>query len=80
MAVWIREQLTLHLAALAAVSLDSCHLSENARRARRRAFGEESPEGKAWAQRMHHFEHEGCAVAWEEMIQWHAGERRRKRT
>ena len=72
-AVWIREQMELHLAELDALGLDFYHLSENVHRARRKVFGEESPEGKAWADElMHVFKHEGYAAAWEKIIQWRA--------
>lgn len=73
-AVWIREQFALHFAELDAIGLDFYHLSENVHRARRAVFGEESPEGKAWADElMHCFKHDGYAVAWEKIIQWRAG-------
>jgi hypothetical protein len=61
-AIWIREQMELHLAELDALGLDFFHLSENVHRARRKVFGEESPEGSAWAgELMHVFKHEGYA-------------------
>ena len=67
-AVWIREQMQLHFAELDALGLDFYHLSENVHRARRKVFGEDSPEGKAWADElMHVFKHEGCAAAWERL-------------
>ena len=73
-AVWIREQFALHFAELDAIALDFYHLSENVHRARRAVFGEESPDGKAWADElMHCFKHEGYAFAWEKIIQWRAG-------
>jgi len=72
-AAWIREQMELHLAELDALGLDFFHLSENVHRARRKVFGEESPEGSAWAgELMHVFKHEGYAAAWEKIIQWRA--------
>ncbi len=72
-ATWIREQMELHLAELDALGLDFFHLSENVHRARRKVFGEESPEGSAWADElMHVFKHEGYAAAWEKIIQWRA--------
>ena len=56
-----------------ALGLDFYHLSENVHRARRKVFGEESPEGKAWADAlMHVFKHEGCSSAWEQLIPWRA--------
>lgn len=70
-AVWIREQMRLHFAELDALGLDFYHLSENVHRARRKVFGEESPEGKAWADElMHVFKHEGCAAGWERILPW----------
>ena len=70
-AVWIREQMRLHFAELDALGLDFYHLSENVHRARRKVFGEESPEGKAWADElMHVFKHEGYAAGWERILPW----------
>jgi hypothetical protein len=70
-ATWIREQMQLHFAELDALGLDFYHLSENVHRARRRVFGEESPEGKAWADElMHVFKHEGYTVGWERILPW----------
>jgi len=70
-ATWIREQMQLHFAELDALGLDFYHLSENVHRARRRVFGEESPEGKAWADElMHVFKHEGYAAGWERILPW----------
>jgi hypothetical protein len=72
-AVWIREQMDLHFAELSALGLDFYHLSENVHRARRRVFGEESPEGRAWADAlMHVFKHDGYTAAWEKIVQWRA--------
>ena len=72
-ATWIREQMELHLAELDGLGLDFYHLSENVHRARRKVFGEESPEGRTWADDlMHVFKHEGYSVAWEKIIQWRA--------
>ena len=63
----------LHLAELDGLGLDFFHLSENVHRARRKVFGEESPEGCAWAEElMHVFKHEGYAAAWEKIVQWRA--------
>lgn len=72
-ATWIREQMELHFAELDALGLDFYHLSENVHRARRKVFGEEAPEGRAWADElMHVFKHEGYSAAWEKIIQWRA--------
>jgi hypothetical protein len=72
-ATWIRQQMQLHFAELDALGLDFYHLSENVHRARRKVFGEESPEGKVWADElMHVFKHEGCAAGWERILPWRA--------
>ncbi len=72
-ATWIREQMQLHLAELNGLGLDFYHLGENAHRARRKVFGEDSPEGRAWAdQLMHVFKHQGYGPAWEQLVQWRA--------
>jgi hypothetical protein len=73
-APWIREQMQWHLAELDGLGLDFYHLGENVHRARRKVFGEESPEGRAWANDlMHVFKHEGYSLAWEKLVQWRAG-------
>jgi hypothetical protein len=81
-APWIREQMQLHLAELDGLGLDFYHLSENVHRARRAVFGEDAPEGRAWADElMHVFKHEGYGAAWERLLQWRAklaGSRKRK--
>jgi predicted HAD superfamily Cof-like phosphohydrolase len=70
-ATWIRHQMQLHFAELDALGLDFYHLSENVHRARRKVFGEESPDGKTWADElMHVFKHKGCAAAWERLLPW----------
>ena len=70
-ASWIREQMQLHFAELNALGLDFYHLSENVHRARRKVFGEDAPEGKAWADDlMHVFKHEGYSSAWERILAW----------
>ena len=70
---WIREQLEHHLAELDGLGLDFYHLSENVHRARRKVFGEESPEGNAWTDALlHTFKHEGCDAAWQRLVQWRA--------
>jgi hypothetical protein len=72
-APWIREQMELHLAELDGLGLDFYHLSENVHRARRKVFGEESAEGRAWADElMHVFKHEGYGAGWERLVQWRA--------
>lgn len=79
-ATWIREQMELHLAELDALGLDFYHLSENVHRARRKVFGDEAPDGKAWAEElMHAFKHEGYATAWEKILQWRATLRGKKK-
>ena len=81
-ATWIREQMQLHFGELDGLGLDFYHLSENVHRARRKVFGEESPEGRTWADElMHVFKHDGYSAAWEKIIQWRAplrGKRKRE--
>ena len=81
-APWIREQMQLHLPELDGLGLDFYHLSENVHRARRAVFGEETPEGHAWAgELMHIFKHAGYGEAWQRLVQWRAklkGVKRRK--
>jgi hypothetical protein len=80
-ATWIREQLQLHFAELSGLGLDFYHLTENVHRARRKVFGEEAPEGKAWADElMHQFKHEGYSAAWEKIVQWRAALRGKGKT
>ena len=72
-AAWIREEMQLHLAELDGLGLDFYHLSENVHRARRKVFGEDSPEGRGWADElMHIFKHQGYNAAWERLVQWRA--------
>jgi hypothetical protein len=79
-ATWIHEQMRLHFAELDALGLDFYHLSENVHRARRKVFGEESPEGKAWADElMHVFKHEGYTAGWERILPWRTALRGREK-
>ena len=72
-APWIREQLQYHLAELDGLGLDFYHLGENVHRARRVMFGEDSAEGKTWADElMHTFKHDGYDAVWEQLVQWRA--------
>ena len=72
-AKWIREEFEYHLAELHALGLDFYHLSENVHRARRKVFGEDSPEGRAWTDALlHTFKHEGYAAAWQCLVEWRA--------
>jgi hypothetical protein len=72
-AAWIREQMQLHLAELDGLGLDFYHLGENVHRARRKVFGEDSSEGRVWADAlMHVFKHDGYGAAWERLVQWRA--------
>jgi hypothetical protein len=69
-APWIRNQLELH-GLVEAIGLDFYHLQENAQKARRAVFGEESAEGKAWVgQLMHTFKHDGYDAAWNQLTTW----------
>jgi hypothetical protein len=69
-APWIRNQIELH-GVVDAIGLDFYHLRDNAQKARRSVFGEESPEGKQWLDDlMHTFRHEGFDAAWDRQVAW----------
>jgi ribosome-associated translation inhibitor RaiA len=64
-APWIRNQFELH-GLVDAIGLDFYHLQENAQKARRGIFGEESAEGRIWlGELMHTVKHDGYDAAWE---------------
>lgn len=64
-APWIRNQIEFH-GLTEDIGLDFYHLQENAQKARRVLFGEDSADGKAWvSDLMHTFKHEGYDAAWE---------------
>jgi hypothetical protein len=74
-ASWIRRQLTEQPKQLPldGLGLDFYHLSENVHRARRKVFGEEAAEGKAWAaELLHVLKHEGYDAAWQRCVAWRA--------
>ena len=51
-----------------AIGLDFYHLQENAQKARRGVFGEESQDGKNWvAELMHTFKYDGYDAAFDSM-------------
>ena len=69
-APWIRNQFELH-GLVDAIGLDFYHLQENVQKARRGAFGEDAPEGKAWlGELMHVFKHDGFDPAWDRLTAW----------
>jgi hypothetical protein len=66
-APWIRNQFEFH-GLVDAIGLDFYHLQENAQKARRGVFGEDSPEGRTWLSAlMHTFKHEGYDAGWEQV-------------
>jgi hypothetical protein len=70
---WIPREMKEHLPELQAIGLDFYHLGENVHRGRRAVFGEDCPQGKAWADElMHVFKHEGYAPAWDRLAAWRA--------
>ena len=74
-ASWIRHRLEERpdQLPLDGLGLDFYHLSENVHRCRRRVFGENSADGKAWADGLlHTFKHEGYEAVWESLIAWRA--------
>lgn len=79
-ASWIPPQLEDAELRLHGIGLDFYHLSENIHKARRRIYGEENPQGKAWVgQILHLFKHEGYERAYEELTTWQTALRGRKR-
>ena len=69
-APWIRNQIeTRRLAD--AIGLDYYHLKENAQKARRVVYGEESEEGQTWLKEfMQTVRDEGYDAAWDELVSW----------
>ncbi len=64
-APWIRNQIEFH-GLTQDIGLDFYHLQENAQKARRLLFGEESEEGQRWVSGlMHTFKHDGYDAAWD---------------
>lgn len=64
-APWIRNQIEFH-GLTQNIGLDFYHLQENAQKARRSLFGEESEEGQQWVNGlMHTFKHDGYDAAWD---------------
>jgi hypothetical protein len=79
-ASWIPPQLEDAQLRLHGIGLDFYHLSENVHKARRRIYGEENPQGRAWAGRiLHLFKHDGYERAYEELTTCQAALRGRKR-
>jgi hypothetical protein len=63
-APWIRNQIEFH-GLTKQIGLDFYHLQENAQKARRGIFGEDSDEGRHWVgDLMHTFKHDGYDAAW----------------
>lgn len=66
-APWIRNQIELH-ALTEHIGLDFYHLQDNAHKARRAVFGEQSAEGSEWLRGlMHRFKHQGYEAGWEQL-------------
>jgi hypothetical protein len=62
---------------LTAVGLDFFHFAEHVHTGRRGTFGEESPDGKQWAEQvLHTARHEGYAPFWEQLEDWRSEQRR----
>jgi hypothetical protein len=67
-APWIRNQFEFH-GLVDVIGLDFYHLQDNAQKARRAVFGDESEEGKDWVSGlMHTFKHDGYDAAWESLL------------
>ncbi len=77
---WIRNQIQRQSLPLDELGLDFYHLSENVHKTRREIYGEDDEAGKQWAAGLlHRFKHEGYDAAWEQLLEWRAGLRRRHR-
>ena len=78
-APWIRNQIETRRVA-DAIGLDYYHLRENAQKARRNIYGEDSAEGQAWLEGlMSTVREEGYNAAWEQLVPWRASLRGAKR-
>ncbi len=69
----IRNQLEAkpHELPLDGLGLDFYHLAENVHKSRRIVFGEDSDEGRRWADGLlHTLKHEGYQSAWEQLLTW----------
>jgi hypothetical protein len=78
-APWIRNQIELH-GLVDAIGLDYFHLRDNVQKSRRIVFGEDSEDGKQWADAlMSTFYTEGYDRAWDEVADWRRPLRGRKR-
>ncbi len=72
-APWIRNQIELH-GLVDAIGLDFYHLRDNVQKSRRIVFGEESAEGKQWADElMGTFRHQGYDAGWDSIAEWRRG-------
>lgn len=79
-APWIRNQLEFHNA-VDRIGLDYFHLKDYAQRTRREVFGESTPEGQAWLERlMGTLLEAGFEAAWNILLEWRRTLRGRKRT
>jgi hypothetical protein len=78
---WIRTQLEEQAFGLQALGLDFWHLAGNVHRCRKAVFGPaEEPEspGHVWAgELLHCLKHEGFTAAWDKLLEWRRGLRRR---
>jgi hypothetical protein len=78
-APWIRNQLELHQSAKD-INLDYYHLKDYAQRTRREVFGESTPDGQAWLERlMSTVMEKGIDTAWNHLVNWCRTLRGRKR-
>lgn len=69
----IRNQLEAkpHELPLDGLGLDFYHLAENVHKSRRIVFGEDSDEGRCWADGLlHTLKHAGYEPAWEQLLDW----------
>ncbi len=82
---WIRNQIKKQSLPLDALGLDFYHLADYVHKTRRVVYGEEeaadkTAPGNAWATaRLHTAKHQGYQVLHDELVQWQAGLRGRKK-
>jgi hypothetical protein len=81
-ATYIRRQMEQHLPERTQLLLDFFHLGEHVHTSRRDIFGEQSPEGRAWAdQQLHTLRHASPDESWQSLLDWRGqlhGKKRRE--
>lgn len=72
-APWIRNQIQRQSLPLDVIELDFYHLADNVHKARRVVYGEETPDGQAWAAAvLHTAKHAGYVALRDQLVGWKA--------